>query len=163
MVGNMEFYVIGYVTIFFLLSAIMLGIAKWIVKWVVDLNIFGMIKKIIPTEDSPRYDDVFAFNGRVFSIIGIKKDWGRDHIDWKISSKLFNKAFDALISKKYINNGRVEDIRFYALKKKMVDFLGKISKDKPMIVNNLFTRTLYCLQSVKLHSTDHVDYYLVTL
>ena len=162
MVGNMEFYFIGYVTIFFFLSAIMLGIAKWIVKWVVDLNIFGMIKKIIPAEDAPRYDDIFAFNGRVFSIIGIKKDWGRGHAGWKISSKLFNKAFDALISKEYIN-GRIGDTRFYDLKKKMVDFLGKTSKDKPMIINNLFTGTPYCLQTVKLHSTNHVDYYLVTL
>ena len=163
MVGDMEFYVIGYVTIFFFLSAIMLCIAKCIVKWVVDLKIFGMIKKIIPAEDAPRYDDIFAFNGRVFSIIGIKKDLERDHINWKISSKVFNKAFDALISKKYINNGSVEDFRFYVLKKKMVDFLGKISKDKPMIINNLFNRTLNSLQSVKLHSTYYVDYYLVTL
>lgn len=158
----MEFYVIGYVTIFFFLSAIMLGIAKWIVKWVVDLKIFGMIKKIIPAEDAPRYDDIFAFNGRVFSIIGVKKDWGMNHIDWKISSNLFNKAFDALISKEYIN-GRVLDLRFYALKKKMVDFLDKTSKYKPMIINNLFTVHLYTLQTVKLHSTNHVDYYLVTL
>lgn len=162
MVGNMEFYVIGYVTIFFFLSAIMLGIAKWIVKWVVDLKIFGMIKKIIPTKDAPRYGDMFAFNGRVFSIIGVKKVWGKDHIDWKISSKVFNKAFDALISKEYIN-GCVEDFTFIALRRKMVNFLKKTSKDKPMIINNLFIVTPYWLQTVKLHSTNHVDYYLVTL
>ena len=158
----MEFYVIGYVTIFFFLSAIMLGIAKWIVKWVVDLKIFGMIKKIIPTKDAPRYGDMFAFNGRVFSIIGVKKVWGKDHIDWKISSKVFNKAFDALISKEYIN-GCVEDFTFIALRRKMVNFLKKTSKDKPMIINNLFIVTPYWLQTVKLHSTNHVDYYLVTL
>ena len=162
MVGNMEFYFIGYVTIFFFLSAIMLGIAKWIVKWVVDSKIFGMIKKIIPTKDAPRYDDIFAFNGRVFSIIGIKKDWRRDNIDWKISSKLFNKAFDALISKEYIN-GRFGDLKFYVFKKKMEEFLDKTSKDKPMIINNLLAEIPYRLQTVKLHSTNHVDYYLVTL
>lgn len=158
----MEFYVIGYVTIFFFLSAIMLGIVKLIVKWVVDLKIFGMINKIIPTKDAPRYDDIFAFNGRVFSIIGVKKDWGRDHIGWKISSNVFNKAFDALISKEYIN-GRVGDLRFYDFRGKMEGFLCKTSKDKPMIINNLFVVTPYRLQTVKLHSTNHVDYYLVTL
>lgn len=159
----MEFYVIGYTAIFFFLVSFFTIIAKWIVKWFVDWKIYNNINVFIKTQDGrPCYEDVFAFNGRVFSIVGVNKQYGREHLTKRISKKTFNKAFDALVDKSYINNGNLEGLNFFALRRRMVMFLESLS-DIPMIRNNLFSINAYNLQSLKIRSTDNINYFLVTL